>query len=79
MITFSKVFKPLNCFGHFLLTFIVVVLLPAHLHGQDSDGDGITDDFDAQPNTPSAIVLKLKETNTVLTMSGNYKDTYPNL
>ena len=45
-----------------LLTLLLLVILPAHLYAQDADGDGISDDLDAQPDVPSGMVLNLNET-----------------
>ena len=45
-----------------LLTLLLLVILPGHLHGQDTDGDGIADALDTQPDVPSGMVINLDET-----------------
>ena len=52
---------------------------------KDTDGDGIVDALDAQPDIASAIVLNLNESSDLnangdaLKKEGNYQDTFPNL
>ena len=75
-----KLYQNLSVF--ILITFFV---FSYQLYGQDSDGDGIIDALDAQPDIASAIVLNINESNDLnangdaLKKEGNYQDTFPNL
>ena len=45
----------------------------------DSDGDGISDNFDEMPNVASGLEIKLYETNSKLTYTHDISSDYSNL
>ena len=69
----------------FLALVISLVIQIDQVFAKDTDGDGIVDALDAQPDIASAIVLNLNESSDLnangdaLKKEGNYKDTFPNL
>ena len=69
----------------FLALVISLVIQIDQAFAKDTDGDGIVDALDAQPDIASAIVLNLNESSDLnangdaLKKEGNYQDTFPNL
>ena len=57
----------------------VLVLSIGGRASQDTDGDGISDVLDDNPNVMSGLVVSLNETDSVLTHVGDISSTYPNL